>query len=74
MDTLHFKICKDRMLNKFNHAVGQGIYELRSQQKYRCEIMIWKLVMCVGAGEVKIMSANEKTREKVWNQKRDEGG
>lgn len=29
--------------------------------------------MCVGAGEVKIMSANEKTREKVWSQKRDEG-
>lgn len=30
--------------------------------------------MCVGAGEVKIMTVSEKTREKIWSKKRDEGG
>lgn len=30
--------------------------------------------MCVEIGEVKIMTVNEKTREKVWSKMRDEGG
>ena len=59
MDTLSFEICVG-CLEIFIFQLNKWIYELRSQEKYRCEIMIWKLSVCVGETEVKTMTINEK--------------
>lgn len=69
MDTLSFEICVG-CLEIFIFQLNKWIYELRSQEKYRCEIMIWELSVCVGETEVKTMTINEKTREIAWAEKK----